>query len=156
VFNLGLKNPPRRYFILYMTLQNRGILDVKWRLDFSLMPHSALKCVPRIVAIHGARNGISSLCKVGFPWSRVSDLIFVYLLGGGIDGAGAILRCGAGSSRMLLFLAAAAPETHQLIELQSSICQFINLWTQPPILQYCICSLLGQKNRGTTWFSYRS
>jgi hypothetical protein len=60
VFSLGLIN--RHVGILYSKgraakiydTSNRGILDVKWRgLDFSLMPHSALKCGPRIVAISG-------------------------------------------------------------------------------------------------------
>jgi hypothetical protein len=60
VYSLGLNNPPRRYFILSkvarqkdMTLQT-GILDVKWReLELGLLLSSALKCVPRIVAIRG-------------------------------------------------------------------------------------------------------
>jgi hypothetical protein len=60
VFGLGLNNP--RVGILYSKSRatkrydalNRGTLDVKWReLEFSLLPSSALKCVPRIVAIRG-------------------------------------------------------------------------------------------------------
>jgi hypothetical protein len=60
VFSLGLNNPPRSTVpILYSKSRaakrydaaNKGTLGVKWRggggLDFSLMPHSALKCAPR-------------------------------------------------------------------------------------------------------------
>jgi hypothetical protein len=58
VFNLGLNNQPRRYYILFSKshaakrydASNRGTLDVKWQeLEFSLLLSSALKCVLRIV-----------------------------------------------------------------------------------------------------------
>jgi hypothetical protein len=54
VFSLGQNNPPCRF--LYSKSRaakrhdasNREALDVKWReLEFSLLPSSALKCVPR-------------------------------------------------------------------------------------------------------------
>jgi hypothetical protein len=55
-FSLGLNNPRSRVGNLYSKSRtatryeasNRGALNVKWReLEFSLLPSSALKCVPR-------------------------------------------------------------------------------------------------------------
>jgi hypothetical protein len=59
VFSLGLVgilNSKSRAAKRY-DASNRGTLDVKWReLEFSLLPSSALKCVPEIVAIRGVQN----------------------------------------------------------------------------------------------------